>query len=55
MRGGGGMEIQINGHPKEIAALVVGLQERQETIESQLAEHLTVALEKKLLSDTPEA
>ena len=28
VRGGGGMEIQINGDPKEIAAFVVGLQER---------------------------
>lgn len=28
VRGGGEMEIQINGDPKEIAAFVVGLQER---------------------------
>ena len=41
------MEIQISGDPKEIVALVVGLRGRQETIESQLAEHLTVSLEKK--------
>ena len=49
------MELTIKGEEKEIAALVLELQERHRGAEDQLAEHLTTVLEKKLLSGTPEA
>lgn len=49
------MELTIKGEAKEIAALVLELQERHRGAEDQLAEHLTTVLEKKLLSGTPEA